>query len=92
MLAVIDLLVLNDSKHYTDLDISSKLDFLYKREATSSGSRNYMGISGKGVTTSLDLSTKTPNKKQKSRNAITDITLQYFRKLLKKFKSSPYLD
>ena len=50
-----------------------------------------MGRSGKGVTTSLDLSTKSPNKKQKARVAITDIINQDFSKFLKEFNSSPYL-
>ena len=51
-----------------------------------------MGISGKGLTTSLILSTKSQNKKQKVRISITDITNQYFRKLLWEFNNSTYLD
>ena len=47
--------------------------------------------SGKGLTTSLTLRTKKPNKKQKSRISITGITNQYFRKFLRKFNNSPYL-
>ena len=50
-----------------------------------------MGRPGKGMTTYLTLSTKIPNKKKNSRFSITDITNQYFRKFLKKFKNSPYL-
>ena len=46
---------------------------------------------GKGMTTSLDLRTKNPNKKQKSRFTITYITKQHLRKLLNKFKSLPYI-
>ena len=49
-----------------------------------------MVIPGKGLTTSMDLSTKNSNKKKKVRFDITDITNQYFRKLLKKVKNSPY--
>ena len=41
--------------------------------------------------TSLTLSNKSPNKKQNSRFSINDITNQYFRKFLNKFKNSPYL-
>ena len=48
-----------------------------------------MGISGKGLTLSLIISTKRPNKKQKARNSVTDINTQYFRKLLNKFKNLP---
>ena len=50
-----------------------------------------MVISGKYLTTSLNFSNKSPNKKQKSRTAINDITNQYCRKLLKQFNNSPYL-
>ena len=44
-----------------------------------------------GMTSSLALRTKIPNKKQKTRFAITDITKQDYRKFLKNFESSPYL-
>ena len=47
-----------------------------------------MGRPGKGMTISLAIRTKTPNRKQKSRCAITEITKQDFRK----FNNSPYLD
>ena len=50
-----------------------------------------MGIIGKGLTTYLNLSTKTTNNKQKSRFLITDITKQDFRKLQKNFENPPYL-
>ena len=76
---------------YTTLVISLELDCLDKRELTSSESRDYMGISGKDMTTSLTLRTKSPNNKQKSSTAITDITKQYFSKFLREFKISPYI-
>ena len=41
--------------------------------------------SGKGLTNSLTLGTKIINKKQKAGISITDITNEYFRKLLKQF-------
>ena len=44
-----------------------------------------MGRSGYGMNTSLTISTKRPNNKEKERNYITDITNQYFRKFLKEF-------
>ena len=50
-----------------------------------------MGILGKGLTTSLDLRTKSLNKKQNVMFTITDITKQDFRKLLKKLYNSPYI-
>ena len=43
------------------------------------------------MTTSLDLSTKRPNKKQKVKFAITDIINQDLRELLKNFNNSPDL-
>ena len=55
---------------------------MYKRE---------VGLSGTGTTTSMEISTKSSNKKQNTRLYITDITKQDFRKLLKKFKNSPYI-
>ena len=68
------------------MDISSKLDFMDKREFTSSESRYYMGIPGDGLNISLDFRTKMSNKKQNSRFAITEITNQEFSKLITKFK------
>ena len=56
---------IKNSEKYTALDIYSELDCLEKREVTSSESRDYMGRSGKGMTTSLTLRAKWPNKKQK---------------------------
>ena len=51
-----------------------------------------MGGPIKGLTTSLDLITRIPNKKQKSKFSINDITNQYLRQFINKFKNSPYLD
>ena len=45
----------------------------------------------KGVTTSLTLWSKIPNKKQKARFSITDITHQDLSKLNKKFNNSPFI-
>ena len=50
-----------------------------------------MDISGKGMTTSLALRTKTPNKKQKASISITDITNHDLRKFLEAFGNSPYI-
>ena len=43
------------------------------------------------MTTSLDLTTKSSNKKQNEGFSITDITKKDLRKILKKFNNSPYL-
>ena len=50
-----------------------------------------MQQSGKGITTSLSLRNKRPNKKQKARFDITDIDNQDLRKFLNKFRNSLYL-
>ena len=65
--------------------------YIEKREVKSSESKDYMGIPGKGMNTSLELRTKSPNKKQKARFSMTEITNQDFIKFLKKFNNSPYL-
>ena len=76
-----------NGEQYIVLDIYSKIDFMDKREAKSSESRDYMGRPGKGMNTSLTLRTKNPNNKQKARFYITEITNQDFRK----FNNSPYI-
>ena len=89
----------NVSKHrdikngdkYIILEIYPKLDCLCNRKVTYSESRYYIKILGKGMTNSLDLSTKRLNKKQQARFTITEITKQDFRMLLKKFNNSPAL-
>ena len=43
------------------------------------------------MTTSLDIRTKIPNKKQKTRISTTDITNNDFRKFHEAFNNSPYL-
>ena len=45
-----------------------------------------MGRSGKGLTTSINLSTNGPNNKQKAKTSITDNINQYFSNFLKEFK------
>ena len=46
---------------------------------------------GKGITKSLDIRTKSSNKKQKARFFMTGITKEYISNLLRKFKNSLYL-
>ena len=60
------------------MDVSSNIDFLYKMEVTSSESKDYMVIPGKGVTNYLDLRTKRPNKQQNERFHVNDITNHFF--------------
>ena len=81
---------INNGEQYIISDISSKLDFIEKREVNSSESKYYIGIPGKGMTTFLALRTKIPNKRQKARFAITDSTKQDFSNFVKKFDNSCY--
>ena len=82
--------IMNGEK-YIILNISSKLHCVDKRGLNSSYSKDYMGRLCKCLTNSIDLRIKWSNNKNKSRFAIADITNQYFRKLLRSFKNSPYL-
>ena len=65
---------INIGDQYIIFNISSKLYFVENRGVASSESRYYMGRPGKGLTTSMDLSTKTSNKKQKSKFYMNDMT------------------
>ena len=73
------------------LRVSLNLDCMYTMEVTYSESRDYVGRSGKRVTTSLTLNLKKPNQEQKARTSNIAITNQDFREFLKKFKNLPYL-
>ena len=84
--------VIKNGDHYIALEIYLKLDWMGNRVVTSSGSRDYVGISGKELTNSLTLRTKIPNNKEKDRTSITDITNHGFRNLLREFKFSHYID
>ena len=76
-----------NSEQYISLDIYLKVYFLDKKEVNYSESRYYMGISGKGLSTSMNLRSKNPNNKQKESTDIIDINNQYFRKFLKRLKN-----
>ena len=56
---------INNGGKYIILDISHKLDYLYKREVTSSESNDYIRIPVKGLTTSLVFKTKSSNNKKR---------------------------
>ena len=83
---------IKNGEQYIFFEISLKFDCPDKREVTNSGSRAYVGRSGKGLTNSMNIRTRRRlNKKQNSRTSITDISSQYFMKLLEEFKYLPYL-
>ena len=64
---------------------------MYKREVTSSESKDNMGRPGKRLSNFMTLKTKSSNNNQKSRFSINNITKQNFRKLLKYFDNPYYL-
>ena len=83
---------INKGEQCVTLEIYLKIDCIDKREATTSGSKNYVRIAGKCLTTALNIRTKRrPNEKQEARTEITDITTQHLSKLLKKFNNLPQL-
>ena len=82
---------IKNGEQYIIFDISSKIDFLDKRGFTSSESKGCTVGPGNGLTKSMSLSTKIPNKKQKESFPITNINKQDFGSLIKKFYNSPYL-
>ena len=57
-----------------------------KKEVNYLESRDYMGIQGKGITNSTYIRTKSPNKKQKARFAITEITKQNLSKFARSLR------
>ena len=82
---------INNGEKYIILDISYKIYCLNKREVNYSESKDYTETPCKELTTSLALINRNLNNKQRSRFAISEITNQDFRKLLRKFNNSPYL-
>ena len=78
---------IKNGEKYIRLDISYQIYCLDKREVTFSWTKDYMGRSGKGLNTSLNIKVKRRNKKQNIRTVITDITNQYFRAFLREYKN-----
>ena len=74
---------INKGEQYIALKISLDPGFPDKRKFTSSGPRDYAGISGMGMTTSLTLSTTNiPKIKQKAKFAASNFCLQSFVNIL----------
>ena len=58
---------------------------------TSSEPKDYLGISGKGLITSLGLKTNIRSKKnKKARYAITNASMKYLSNIIKEFEKLPY--
>ena len=83
---------IKNSGQYIALEISLEIDGLEKNEFTSSGSRNYVRIPVKGMTTYMTIRNRSRlNKKHKARNANTEVFPQYFMKIIEDFKDITYL-
>ena len=80
----------NDEKYIT-LDISLKFVGLDNIKITYSEPKDYLGISGKGFITSLDIKTNVrSNKNKKARFTITNITLKYLSRIIREFEKFTY--
>ena len=78
------------SDKYVSLDISLKFDSLDKMRITSPESKVKLGISVKGLITSLSLKAKTrPNKYKNSRYAIGNVSKKYLSKIIREFEKLP---
>ena len=82
---------INIGDQYIALAISLELGFLEKSKVTSSGPRDYVERFGKGLTTSLNLSTRwRPKNKQKESTSTTDVDIQNFSEISEEFNDVPY--
>ena len=80
--------VINGSDKYVTLDILLEWDSLYKMRTTSSDSEFYLGRSGKGLTTSLGIKTKTrPKKCKKERYAIRNFSKKDLSNIIGEFEN-----
>ena len=68
-----------------------ELGCLYKRKVASSGPSDYVGRSGRGLTTSLNIRSRRMSKnKQKARNTNICVAIQTFVEILEEFKDVYY--
>ena len=77
---------IKDSENYNTLEISLKFGSLDKMRITSSEPKNYLGISGKGLITSMNLRTNvSPKKNKKARYTITNVSMKDLSNIIKEF-------
>ena len=82
---------IKDSDKYIVLDISLKFVCLYKMRITSSEPKDYLGISGKGLITSLGIKSNIrPNKYKEARYAIGNVIMRYLSKIIREFEHFLY--
>ena len=82
---------IKNGKKYIILDISLKFGIMDKMKITSSESKDCLGISGKGLITSLGIKTIDMSKKDKKAScAITNVILKDLYYIIKEFENFPY--
>ena len=75
---------INNGEKYITLDISLKLGILDKMKVASADPKDYFGISGKGLITSLGIKTNvSSNKNKKSSHTITNVRMNNISKIIK---------
>ena len=73
-----------NGEKYITLDISLNLCSLDKMKITSSEPKDYLGISEKGLITSLGINTiRRPNRNKKARYAINNVSMKDIYKTIK---------
>ena len=76
---------------YVTLEISLKFDSLEKIKIISSDSKDNLGISGKGLITSLGLKAKVrPHKCKKARYAIVNVSKKELSNIIRDFEKLTY--
>ena len=82
---------IKDGEKYITLDISLDFGSVEKMKITSSEPKDYQGISGKGLITSLGLKTIIGSKKsKKARYNITYVSRKNIYKIIKEFEDFTY--
>ena len=84
---------IKNGENYITLEISLKFFNMNKMIITSSEPNYYLGRSGKGLITSLDIKTIRRSKNiKKARFEITEVSLKDIYNIIKEFKDVPYKD
>ena len=82
---------IKESDKYTTFDILLKFGSLDKMKITSSNPKDNLGISGKGLITSMSIKAKArPKKYKKARYAIVNINMKDLSMIIRKFEKLPY--
>ena len=82
---------INNGDQYLSLDISLECGNLYKIKITSSQPKDYLGISGKRLITSIALKTIRRSKKiKKAMFAVTEVSFKDISNIIKEFNYLSY--